>query len=173
MVQAQVSASVAIGLPSVRVAVAPPPLQVETRPPCPSPNHLWVSGYWRWQGGKHIWAPGSWQERRPGQVWVDSSWTHERGQWGFHEGRWIASEHPYHREEIVATAPPPPEVEVVPATHDLHHEWIGGHYEWHGGHHVWLPGRYEERPAGLHWEGHRWDHMEDGRYRFHRGEWRH
>lgn len=56
-----------------------PPNSLEAGPntPTPSEDHVWVSGYWVWQGGRYFWSPGYWQVVRPTEVWVPASyvWT--------------------------------------------------------------------------------------------------
>jgi len=157
--------------PMYRVRVAPPALRVDVRPVQPSPNHVWMSGYWRWNQGQHVWAPGRWEMGRPGHVWVDSHWVHDNGQWAFYDGRWAASPQGYQQEVVVNTAPLAPQYEVTPSYVEPGHEWIGGHYEWHGGNHVWMPGRYEQRPERSYWEHHRWERGQDNSWRYNRGRW--
>ena len=63
--------------PATEVVVVeePPPVRVEVRPACPSPNHVWVSGYWWWNGRTHVWIAGAWHPRpRPTAVWVEGRW---------------------------------------------------------------------------------------------------
>jgi hypothetical protein len=168
---AQIRASVSV-TPIYRIRTPPPAMRVDVRPAQPSPNHVWINGYWRWTNNQHVWSPGRWEMGRPGHVWIDSHWVHENGQWAFYDGRWQASSDPYHQEVVVNTAPPQPNYEVTPGAYEPGHEWIHGHWEWHGEHHVWIPGRYELRPEHQHWEHHRWERVDDGRWRFHRGRWR-
>src|SRR6478672_7023287 len=47
--------------PGVRVRVAPPAARVEVRVAAPSPRHVWIPGYWEWQGGRHVWIVGRWE----------------------------------------------------------------------------------------------------------------
>jgi hypothetical protein len=158
----------------IRIGIAPPAVRFEARPVAPSPNHVWVSGYWGWAGGKHVWQAGRWIPPRPGHVWVDAHWANEGGQWVFTEGHWVASAVPT-GEVVAETAPPPPRVEVVPPESEwpAGQMWIGGHWEYHGRHHEWIPGRYEARRPGHHWEPHRWEQGEGGKWRHGGGEWRH
>jgi hypothetical protein len=39
-----------------------PAVIVETRPPRPSPEHVWVQGHWGWHDERHGWSwnPGMW-----------------------------------------------------------------------------------------------------------------
>ena len=40
---------------------APPAVRVDPRPARPSPWHMWVPGYWRWEGQGHVWIPGHYE----------------------------------------------------------------------------------------------------------------
>lgn len=39
----------------------PPPPRVESQPPRPSSDHLWVSGGWQWNGSDYAWIGGMWR----------------------------------------------------------------------------------------------------------------
>ena len=72
----------------VQYEAPPPPPQVEVIPVAPSPNHLWIGGYWGWQGGRHFWHAGRYEMRRPGMNWQAASWArHGRG-WRYAPGYW-------------------------------------------------------------------------------------
>src|SRR5262249_34098240 len=52
----------------------PPPVRVsvETQPPMPSAQSVWVAGYWHWQGQTWVWIDGHWDTPRgPGYAWTD------------------------------------------------------------------------------------------------------
>lgn len=70
------------------VAVAPPPPRTEVIGVAPSPNHVWVRGYWAWQGRHHVWRPGHWELRRHGEHWVDGHWRAHRNGWVWVPGHW-------------------------------------------------------------------------------------
>jgi hypothetical protein len=73
----------------VVVRIAPPRVVVERRPPRPSPVHVWVSGYNRWDGNAYAWSPGSWEQPpRPHGHWVAHRWVHRGGGWVLVEGHW-------------------------------------------------------------------------------------
>jgi hypothetical protein len=73
----------------VRVAVAPPAPVVEVVPPSPSPRHVWVPGYHRWEGGRHVWVRGEYVVPRPGYTrWEPHRWEHRGGYYHFHAGGW-------------------------------------------------------------------------------------
>jgi len=71
------------------VRVAPPRAVSERRPPRPGRDHVWVSGYHRWDGNAYAWTPGRWElpPRRHAR-WIAPRWTHHRGGWVFVDGRW-------------------------------------------------------------------------------------
>ena len=55
----------------VVVRVAPPIEAVETRGNAPSPGHVWIGGYQRWDGSAYALVPGRWDTPpRPGARWV-------------------------------------------------------------------------------------------------------
>src|SRR5258708_39915275 len=43
---------------------APPPERVEVITVAPSPEHVWIRGYWAWRGG-WVWMPGHWERPPP------------------------------------------------------------------------------------------------------------
>jgi hypothetical protein len=73
-------------------------------------------------------------------------------------------------EVEVDAAPPPPQVEVVPAVPFAGAVWIGGYWGWRGGRHVWIGGHYEAGRPGYHWEPHRWVAV-GGHWRLRGGFW--
>jgi len=71
------------------VRIAPPRIVVERRPPPPSRDHVWVSGYHRWDGKGYVWTPGRWEQPpRPHARWVAHRWVHRRDGWVLVEGHW-------------------------------------------------------------------------------------
>jgi hypothetical protein len=72
----------------VQIAAAPPPPQVEVIPVAPSPNHIWIGGYWGWRNGAHFWYPGRYELRRPGMMWQSPSWVRWGGGWRHTPGYW-------------------------------------------------------------------------------------
>ena len=83
-------ASSAVAAPvRVYVNVPPPPVQVEVRGTAPSPNHVWIGGFHRWDGRAYVWVPGHWNARpHPRAVWVAGRWhTHHKG-WYWVDGHW-------------------------------------------------------------------------------------
>ena len=45
----------------VYVRIAPPAVVRETRSGAPSPRHVWIAGYQRWDGHAYVWVPGRWE----------------------------------------------------------------------------------------------------------------
>ena len=73
----------------VVVRVAPPLARVEVRTVAPSHAHVWVNGYWRWNGSAHVWVAGAWHlPPRTGVAWVDGHWKKVRGGWTWVPGHW-------------------------------------------------------------------------------------
>lgn len=81
--------SAAQAAPRVYVRVAPPAPIVEVVPVAPSPRHVWVGGYHRWDGRAYVWVPGRHiLPPRPRAVWVPGHWArHRRGHYWV-EGHW-------------------------------------------------------------------------------------
>lgn len=55
----------------VMVQPPQPAPQVEVIPIAPTPDYVWVPGYWSWNGITWIWIRGSWRyPSRPGHLWI-------------------------------------------------------------------------------------------------------
>ena len=73
----------------VYVVQAPPPPRTEVIIARPSPQHVWVCGYWVWRGHRHEWVAGHWELPPRGvQVWVAPRWEHRPNGYVFVEGCW-------------------------------------------------------------------------------------
>ncbi len=73
----------------VYVRVGPPAVRVEVRGVAPSPNHVWISGHYRWDGDEYDWVLGHWEVRpRARAVWVDGHWKKGRHGWHWMPGHW-------------------------------------------------------------------------------------
>lgn len=70
------------------VSVAPPAPQVDVVTAPPSPTHIWISGYWRWNRGRYAWAPGHWAGARAGYFWAPGHWVRRGSRWHFSGGFW-------------------------------------------------------------------------------------
>ena len=74
---------------TVEVTVAPPALQVEQQGAQPSPTHVWIRGYWQWNGSQYQWVRGRWESpREAGAVWIAPQWQRRGRGWIFVQGRW-------------------------------------------------------------------------------------
>jgi hypothetical protein len=72
----------------VRIGPPPPP-QREVVVVRPSPRHVWIHGFYRWDGVRYVWAPGYWVlPPRPHAYWVDGHWAERHGGWFWVEGHW-------------------------------------------------------------------------------------
>lgn len=94
MALAVVSATVAAPAASAHVVVGvsvgfpPPPLRVEPVVVA-RPGHVWIPGYWRWNGvDRHLWVAGYWTYARPGYRYVPARWVNSGPAWRFHAGYW-------------------------------------------------------------------------------------
>ena len=47
--------------PVVVAAVQPPPAQVETVPPAPAADMIWMPGYWNFVNGQYVWVAGRYE----------------------------------------------------------------------------------------------------------------
>lgn len=73
----------------VVVRVRPPVRVVEHRGVRPSPRHVWIGGYHRWDGNAYAWEPGRWDvPPREHAVWIAPRWQHRHDGYVFVEGRW-------------------------------------------------------------------------------------
>jgi hypothetical protein len=73
----------------VYVVREPPPEVVETIPPSPGPQYVWVRGHYRWEGSEYVWVPGHWQVPPQGYTeWVPGHWARRDGGWVWVEGHW-------------------------------------------------------------------------------------
>jgi hypothetical protein len=73
----------------VIVRVAPPAPIVEHPGPLPSPRHVWVGGYHRWDGHHYVWVPGYYAiPPRPRAVWVPPHYDPRPGGYIFVPGHW-------------------------------------------------------------------------------------
>jgi hypothetical protein len=73
----------------VMIRIGPPHVRIERRTPPPSRNHVWISGYHRWDGRAYEWEPGRWEPRpRPHAHWVAHRYVRRNGGWVFVEGHW-------------------------------------------------------------------------------------
>lgn len=76
--------------------VGPPPLRVESPTLQPSPNHVWMPGYWKWAGINYEWVEGRWVKAKKDKVWVPGTWEPNGSFWVWKPGKWtkVKSEAP-------------------------------------------------------------------------------
>jgi hypothetical protein len=67
----------------------PPAVRAEYYGAAPSPNHVWVNGYWGYSGNRYAWSQGYWA-RPPhrGARWTEGRWDHDGHGYRFHKGYW-------------------------------------------------------------------------------------
>ena len=73
------------------VRAAPPAEVVETVPPAPGPEYVWIPGHYRWDEGArgYIWVAGHWVVPPQGyRAWVPGHWVERDGGWVWVEGHW-------------------------------------------------------------------------------------
>jgi hypothetical protein len=78
------------------INIGPPAPRTETVKIAPSPDHVWVAGYYRWHPKRHvyIWQPGRWEKPpRPHQAWIMGHWEQRNHEWVYFEGHWEKERH--------------------------------------------------------------------------------
>ena len=79
---------------SIDIGRAPPPPRYEEVQVVPV-GHIWLPGYWFWDGRSHQWNEGHMERARPGQHWRQAQWE-DRGQMHhFEPGRWERDQQQY------------------------------------------------------------------------------
>jgi hypothetical protein len=85
-------AYVTAGMPATNTIVvtqAPPALQQEIVLDQPSPQHVWLAGYWSWRDSRYEWLAGRWElPPSSGSVWVAPRWEQQGNAYKFYEGYW-------------------------------------------------------------------------------------
>jgi WXXGXW repeat (2 copies) len=78
-----------VAMAEVVVRIGPPHAVRENRGRRPSRDHVWISGYHRWDGNAYAWTPGRWEQPpRRGARWEQHRWVHRHDGWVFVEGHW-------------------------------------------------------------------------------------
>ncbi|MEZ4393796.1 MAG: hypothetical protein R3A48_22215 [Polyangiales bacterium] len=73
----------------IYTTIAPPAPIAETQTAAPSPSHVWVGGYWNWNGSQYTWTQGHWElPQEQGAGWEQPQWVREGGRYRFRRGRW-------------------------------------------------------------------------------------
>jgi hypothetical protein len=74
---------------TIIVTQAPPAMQQEVVLAQPSPQHVWLPGYWTWRNERYEWMAGHWElPPNSGSVWVAPRWEQEGNAFRFYEGYW-------------------------------------------------------------------------------------
>ncbi|MSU23687.1 MAG: hypothetical protein EXS32_07680 [Opitutus sp.] len=175
----------------VEVREAPPPPTREIIVERPSWGHVWISGHWRWHGGRFEWSAGHWDlPPRSNIVWVAPRWEQRGHGYVFVEGYWrdvvvvsapplpvrgmIVSRSGPRDVVVIHEGPPPPRREYFHERDrpSLRHVWVSGYWAWNAGRHVWYSGHWEIPPRGhTKWAEPRWE-QRGGGYIFIEGSWR-
>lgn len=175
------------GQPPAVGQVSPAPLLDKPLPPStldtvgdqPTPQHVYVSGHWRWQDGAYVWDSGHWElPPAPGAVWAAPRWEKKDNGYVLDEGYWQEGgaangeiDDNMADAPVVDEAPPPPEREIIVDRPSPAHVWVGGYWGWDAGRHVWVGGRWDLPPrANVVWVGPRWERRGHG-YVFVSGRW--
>ena len=76
--------------PPVIVVNQPPPAPLhDTQVPQPSPEDVWIPGYWAWRNNQQQWIPGHWAvPPHPGATWVPARWEQRGSEYVFIDGYW-------------------------------------------------------------------------------------
>lgn len=181
------AADMSMPAPQVEDAAAVPPAPVIEKPLAPygadaitaqpSPQHVWISGHYRFQDGKYVWTPGTW-ELPPidAAVWVAPKWETRANGYVLIDGYWRENPRPVAPSmaqaappppppmqpppEIVVSGPPPPPPprEVIVEQPGPGYIWVEGYWAWRRGHQIWSPGHWELPPrSNLVWVAPRWE----------------
>jgi hypothetical protein len=75
------------------LAAVPPPPPYAGRPEVivsqPTPNAVWIPGYWEWTGAQYTWTPGYWAVPPVGfQVYVEGGWIFRGGGYFYRRPYW-------------------------------------------------------------------------------------
>ena len=55
----------------------------------PTPQHVWLAGFWTWRNDRYEWMAGHWElPPNSGSVWVSPRWEQQGNAYRFYEGYW-------------------------------------------------------------------------------------
>ena len=79
-----------LGCAPAVVVKEPPAPRVETQPPQPFPNSVWIDGHWQWNASANdfVWVSGHWAKAQPGKTWVKGHWQKTPRGWKWVKGQW-------------------------------------------------------------------------------------
>lgn len=70
------------------INLMPPAPREEIPGTPPSPQHKWVGGHWRYQGGVFLWTPGMWVEPKEGWELERARWRGQGKEWRLVPAQW-------------------------------------------------------------------------------------
>lgn len=74
---------------TVVVTQAPPAMPQEVVLAQPSPQDVWIPGYWTWRNNQYQWMTGQWVlPPSSSSTWVAPRWEQEGNAYRFYEGSW-------------------------------------------------------------------------------------
>ncbi|MFO0678979.1 MAG: hypothetical protein U0169_20795 [Polyangiaceae bacterium] len=74
------------------VVSGPPPQRLAEAPSTPpSPDSIWVAGYWHWTGIQYAWIPGHWDRQPSGAVWQAPRYSLANGRHLYEPGSWSSA----------------------------------------------------------------------------------
>jgi len=80
--------------PTVHYAETYPPEPLyETMAPSPSEDHVWVDGYWHWNGYEWVWIGGNWVPEQVGYVYIEPYYDYDDGYYVYQPGHWRRHAH--------------------------------------------------------------------------------
>jgi len=149
-----------------------PPAAIDELPPDQRPDgSAWIPGYWQWDDDRtdFVWVSGFWRVPPPGRQWVPGQYQRDAAGWRWVPGFWAAAR----QGDLTYLPPPPPSMEVGPATPQprddaiyvpgcwMHLEgtyrWRAGYWSAHRPGWVWCPAQYYWTPAGYVFIDGYWD----------------
>lgn len=74
------------------VNIEPPAMRYEVVPVARH-GHMWIPGYWNWNGRRHVWVEGHFEKVRNGYVYVEPSWQRTDRGWHLARGEWKKNYH--------------------------------------------------------------------------------
>ena len=77
------------GLAAAQPRVGPPPPRAEAPTLQPSPDYVWITGFWKWTGINYDWVDGRWIKAKKGKVWVPGAWEQVGARWVWKPGKWV------------------------------------------------------------------------------------
>jgi hypothetical protein len=161
----------------IQLNFAPPAPRYEAVPG-PRAGYVWSPGHWQWNASsyRHVWIQGHWERARVGYAYRTPRWIEREGRWYYEAPRWdrdgdgIPNRYdPTPFGEGLASAPPPPRHEYVPAPR-AGFAWSPGHWEWRVNRHEWVAGHWERVRRGYAYQGPRWVER-NGRWYYEARRW--